>query len=577
MFVLIWAAFLLSVSCSIADEAGVKGNKTTVTRTLNVTCEDDVSLDLSQKPTVIVPPLTEGQQTTLTCTAPGLCSGSVPTITWTWRGRGEKTTEITGNLTERKTENITAVIQRHSSTLTFNPLAEHHGTQVTCKVGFTGNKTTEKTVTLNVTYIKITGNTSVKEGKALNLTCSVEGFSSSDITWTEPGSKKSQEETKTDLQNDTEPNLKNNTETNQMNDTETQGGIDMQSKNVTRTELNNRTSTLFISNMRSDRSGRYICTAKYLNTTLTTYADITVTWQPKILNNSGCEKSGQSNVVTCVCISHGVPLPTIKWPLLESHTQYSVITTVLNHTVNSTITLPVTDHRNTVVGCVSSNENGEAKENLTAMKTDNKTQHQEQQNDSPFSILLRKLLTIVQQIEVIIAFFIGILLSAIICCLATKCCRKKEKSSGNLAEMEMEMATIEAVVLIDGGQAVEENGTHNQEAAKGGAEAAGQSAPDGDVEPKEVEYSDIDFSMLKRRSPEAETQNDTETEYAEIKREETEEGQDVGGAEGDMLESNVEEEEVLIEKDKETSQSIPATEEEGGEDVAMYPNVTVTE
>ncbi|XP_053182855.1 sialic acid-binding Ig-like lectin 5 [Scomber japonicus] len=287
--------------------------------------------DLSQKPTVIVPLLTEGQKATLTCTAPGLCSGSVPTITWMWRGRGEKATEITGNLTERKTENLTAVTQRHSSTLTFNASAEHQGTQVTCKVGFTGDTATEETVTLNVTYIKITGNTTVKEGDALNLTCS--GYSSSDITWTEPGSKKKHEATKTDLQNNT------------------------------------GTSTLFISNMRSDHAGRYICTAKHLNTTLTTYADVTVTWYRNISNNSGCEKFSQSNVMTCVCISQGVPLPTIKWPLLESHTGYSVITIALNHTVNSTITLPGTDHRNTVVECVSSYGNGEEKVNLNITET----------------------------------------------------------------------------------------------------------------------------------------------------------------------------------------------------------------
>ncbi|KAM6936301.1 sialic acid-binding Ig-like lectin 14 isoform 2-T3 [Lycodopsis pacificus] len=99
---------------------------------------------LTQKPTVMIPALTEGQQTTLTCTAPGLCSGSDPNITWTWRGAGEKHSHITGN--------ITAVTQRHSSTLTFNPSAEQHGTDVTCKVSFTNGITTEETVTLNVTY-----------------------------------------------------------------------------------------------------------------------------------------------------------------------------------------------------------------------------------------------------------------------------------------------------------------------------------------------------------------------------------------------------------------------------------------
>uniref|UniRef100_A0A3B4UAR1 Ig-like domain-containing protein n=1 Tax=Seriola dumerili TaxID=41447 RepID=A0A3B4UAR1_SERDU len=100
------------------------------------------NLTLTQKPEVTIPPLTEGQQTTLTCTAPGLCSGSDPQITWTWRGAGEKGSHITGNITTN---------QRYTSTLTFTPLAEHHGMEIICKVSFTGNVTTEETVTLNVT------------------------------------------------------------------------------------------------------------------------------------------------------------------------------------------------------------------------------------------------------------------------------------------------------------------------------------------------------------------------------------------------------------------------------------------
>uniref|UniRef100_A0A4W6C056 Ig-like domain-containing protein n=1 Tax=Lates calcarifer TaxID=8187 RepID=A0A4W6C056_LATCA len=97
---------------------------------------------LSQKPTVMVPPLTEGQQTTLTCTAPGLCSGSDPKITWMWRGAGEKNSPITGNITTN---------QGQTSTLTFNPSAEHHGTNLTCKVRFKWAVITKETVTLNVT------------------------------------------------------------------------------------------------------------------------------------------------------------------------------------------------------------------------------------------------------------------------------------------------------------------------------------------------------------------------------------------------------------------------------------------
>ncbi|XP_062421575.1 sialic acid-binding Ig-like lectin 9 [Pungitius pungitius] len=108
---------------------------------------------LTQKPTVGIPPLAEGQQTTLSCTAPGLCSGSDPEITWTWRGAGEKDSPVTGSITAVKTEHLTCVTRRRSSTLTFNPSAEHHGTNVTCKVSFTNNITTEETVTLNVTYL----------------------------------------------------------------------------------------------------------------------------------------------------------------------------------------------------------------------------------------------------------------------------------------------------------------------------------------------------------------------------------------------------------------------------------------
>lgn len=98
----------------------------------------------------MIPPLTEGQQTTLTCTAPGLCSGSVPTITWMWRGAAEDDSLLRGNITGYQTDNVTAVTQRHSSTLTFNPSAEHHGTSITCKVKFTGGATTEETLNLTV-------------------------------------------------------------------------------------------------------------------------------------------------------------------------------------------------------------------------------------------------------------------------------------------------------------------------------------------------------------------------------------------------------------------------------------------
>ncbi|XP_053289511.1 sialic acid-binding Ig-like lectin 14 [Pleuronectes platessa] len=107
---------------------------------------------LSQRPTVMIPPLTEGQPTTLTCTAPGLCSGSEPTFTWRWRGGGESDADLTGNITAFKTENVTEFAKRRSSTLSFSPSAKHHGTNITCTVLFQGHVSTEETATLSVSF-----------------------------------------------------------------------------------------------------------------------------------------------------------------------------------------------------------------------------------------------------------------------------------------------------------------------------------------------------------------------------------------------------------------------------------------
>ncbi|XP_049439905.1 sialic acid-binding Ig-like lectin 6 [Epinephelus fuscoguttatus] len=491
---------------------------------------------LTQKPTVMIPPLTEGQQTTLTCTAPGLCSGSVPKITWTWRGAGGKDSHITGNITDLKTEDLTAVTQRHSSTLTFNPSAKHHNTNVTCKVSFTNNIKTEETVTLNislkgntatekmttpdVTTVKkseITGKTSVNEGDVLNLTCSFENFPSSLVMWSKVPSKK---------------NLNSVADTNLQNST--------------------GSATLVIPNVTAEHTGQYICTATHLNKTLTMYANVTVILSPKILKSSGCIH--QSEVLTCVCISEGFPLPTIKWPLLENHTEYSVLITVSNHKVNSTATLTVKDH-STSVECVSSNTNGEAKENLIIS---NAEQKQKKEGE------VIKVLRIITRWEIIIAFSVGAFLSAIICCLARKCHRKKQRIYGNLAET-LEMVSSHEDPPVDAGQAVEDYQAIDQVANEArGAVATGKS---------EVEYSKIDFSLIKRKDAEeaGETQGTTETEYAEIKelkkiKEESEEDQDEEG------------EEEMTGEDEEKKHSEPEEKEgEGeGEDVALYSSVKKT-
>ncbi|KAE8289100.1 MAM domain-containing glycosylphosphatidylinositol anchor protein 1 GPI and MAM protein [Larimichthys crocea] len=547
--------------------------------------------DLMQKPTLMIPPLTEGKQTTLTCTAPGLCSGSVPQITWTWRGEGENDSHITGNVTAVKNESVTSVAQRYSSTLTFDPSAEHHGTSVTCKVGFRNNITAEETVTLNVTSehhgtnvtckvgfrnnitaeetvtlnvtyvkeVKITGNTSVKEGETLNLNCSVESFPPSLVTWTKFSDKNMQNGTKNNLQNDTFTDLQNDTKTYPQ---EEKTGV----------------VTYSVSNVTAEDSGRYICTAKYLNNTLMENVDVRViyTKEPVITGRRSLEEGDALNLT---CSVESFPPSRITWTILGSNKKlhnesrsylqsspgsatlvihnmavehsgkYICTAQHLNTTVavyadvtvtlfpkilkdsgfNSSITLSVKDGSNATVECVSSNANGEAK------KPHNSNRHTRRKG-------------------------------------------KKQKSSGNL-DKTLEMVTTQEDPLIDDDEAVEDDQTYYQEAAEeeevggggggggGGAVAAEKAALNLDDGPKDVEYASIDFSMLKRKSKReaAKTQETTETEYAEIKKVK-EERED-----NDREEGEVEEEAMMAEEAEEIKHDVP--EEEEGEDMEVYSNV----
>lgn len=88
----------------------------------------------------------------------------------------------------------------------------------------------------------ITGDTTVKDGDSLNLTCSVESFPPSLITWTKPGFN-------TNLNNGPDAYL----------------------------QSNDGSATLVIPNVTTEYSGQYSCTVQHLDTTVTMYADVTVT------------------------------------------------------------------------------------------------------------------------------------------------------------------------------------------------------------------------------------------------------------------------------------------------------------
>ncbi|XP_054903046.1 sialic acid-binding Ig-like lectin 14 [Poeciliopsis prolifica] len=244
--------------------------------------------DLNQRPSVMIPPLTEGQQATLTCTAPGLCSGSPPKITWMWRGKGEEDSYIIGNITALKTENLNAFTNRHLSTLTFNASADHHKTFITCKVTFTDDITTEGTVSLNVTYVRkpqIFGTATVKEGDILNLTCSVDSFPPSVIGW----SKSTKQ-------------------------------AEHQSHNLIKVHGHqeichldtSRILSFSITNVTAKDAGLYICTAQHLNYTLREEINVTVEYvrKPQI---SGRTTVMEGEDLNLTCSVDSVPPSVVKW------------------------------------------------------------------------------------------------------------------------------------------------------------------------------------------------------------------------------------------------------------------------
>lgn len=86
----------------------------------------------------------------------------------------------------------------------------------------------------------IIGNTSLEEGDVLNLTCRVESFPLSRVTWTKLGSSLS-------LSSEMNPSS------------------------------NEVSATLLIHNVMPEHSGQYTCQAQHLNTTTAVFANVTVT------------------------------------------------------------------------------------------------------------------------------------------------------------------------------------------------------------------------------------------------------------------------------------------------------------
>ncbi|KAK7886991.1 hypothetical protein WMY93_026612 [Mugilogobius chulae] len=364
---------------------------------------------LQQKPTVQVPPLTEGHKASLTCIAPGLCSGSKPIITWTWRKAGEKDLP---NITTATTDRLTAVNHRHMSTLELSPSAELHRAHLTCIVTFIKNLSREKTVRLNVTYVKnieVFGNTAVQEGDSLNLTCSVKSFPPSQLMWFGPNRTSLNVSESTDLRSASlliynmtqaqsgqymcEGVHLNTSQTRHINisviymrkpvvsgatNVEEGGVLNLtctvdsfppstvtlqRDENVVNDSIVNQSNTVVINNVTQEDVGQYVCTAQSRNKTQTSHVEVKLIWKPHILNSSGCVFSEE--VLKCVCITQASPVPTVTWPLLQDQTEYKLVTVVTGDTINSSFVLKGTNHNRTEIQCVAKNRAGQVQKSFT--------------------------------------------------------------------------------------------------------------------------------------------------------------------------------------------------------------------
>ncbi|XP_024859436.1 uncharacterized protein LOC108229964 [Kryptolebias marmoratus] len=113
------------------------------------------------------------------------------------------------------------------------------------------------------------------------------------------------------------------------------------------------------------------CVAKYKYDAVETTVTLNVKFLPKILNDSHCEVKGE--LLVCVCISWGNPLPPIIWPL-KPLTDYSISSSSTNQTVISTITLSAVEHQNTTMKCISRNELGQTEADILIQNSTEETQ-----------------------------------------------------------------------------------------------------------------------------------------------------------------------------------------------------------
>ncbi|KAI7803012.1 sialic acid-binding Ig-like lectin 14 [Triplophysa rosa] len=113
------------------------------------------------------------------------------------------------------------------------------------------------------------------------------------------------------------------------------------------------------------------------NLTASATVTLTVHSEPQILNSSACTR--QQDLLTCVCVSQGVPLPDIHWPLLKGKRDFTTVRASDGHmTVNSTFMITAEDFgRIGTVICIGTNELGQANMTLPVIFEGNPDQSNE--------------------------------------------------------------------------------------------------------------------------------------------------------------------------------------------------------
>ncbi|XP_043972317.1 basement membrane-specific heparan sulfate proteoglycan core protein-like isoform X2 [Gambusia affinis] len=500
----------------------------TLEQDINITVINVWEMKITGEPTV-----REGSTLNLTCTV-----DSFPLSVITWSKRGINKT--LNNETKYGT-----------SPLVIHNMTEQHSGQYVCHANHL-NKTLEQDINItviNVWEMKITGESTVREGSTLNLTCTVNSSHSIPITWVKLGMNKTlTNETGIKvgtssliIQNVTISNSGQyscttifESQVQDINVTVTCHVLNLTcsvdswplslitwTKSNSSTVLKNDTgsATLLIFNVVAENSGLYICTSEHLNISFTKEVHIKVKMQPQILDKSGCKS--QQDVLTCVCISQGFPSPTITWKL-SNHVDYSFNTVVSNHTVTSTVSINIKGVSNISAVCFSSNTNGQTSRNLSVNEVEDEGQ-------------ITNFLQTFTQMGIIIPFLVGVLVSAFIFSWLWLCCRKKHKSHGR---------TSETLEMTNGGHTVD----YEPILARG--TAGGSNDPEAGT--SDIEYSDIHLLIA---NPLEKKPKKEDTEYAKInpkKESKMEEG-----------EGREEEEEIKL--------CVPEAEE--SETVAVYSNV----